>query len=88
MGLRVTRAVIPEAAMAGAPGPVWLPLLARTGRTDVEAEVCSWFGAVVERWVKLGTEASRWVMVMGWGFEFIEALMLGGGPLALDLAES
>jgi hypothetical protein len=49
MGLRVTRAVMPEAAMAGAPGPVWLPLLARTGRTEVEAEVCSWFGAVVER---------------------------------------
>ena len=59
MGLRVTRAVIPEAAMAGAPGPDWLPLLARTGKTEVEAEVCSWFEAVAERLLKLGTEDSR-----------------------------
>lgn len=42
----------------------------------------------------MGTEDSRCVMVMGWGFEFIEALMLGGGlscdlgGWCLDLGES
>lgn len=65
MGLRVTRAVIP---VAGAPGPDWLPRRARTGKTEVEADVCSWFEGMKELVLvlfRLGTEASRWVMVMG-----------------------